>query len=189
DEAFSLVEAPSTHDFISLRDRAILEILYSSGLRVSELTSLNLDDVDKKTRTIRVRGKGKKERIVPFGTKALRALNDYLIKREHINTNSEALFLNRFGTRLTDRSVRRITEKYGSIASIRYHVNPHMLRHTFATHMLQSGADLRAIQELLGHTTLSTTQRYTHTDLAYLMRVYDRAHPMVSKENTEGEED
>lgn len=185
DDAVALMEAPVGTGFAPARDKAILELLYSSGLRVSELTGLNVNDVDIKSMVVRAKGKRKKERIVPIGSKALQALQDYLIERALVKKQSDAVFLNNRGGRLTDRSVRRIVDKYSRAVSVKGHVSPHTLRHTFATHLLQSGADLRSIQELLGHVSLSTTQKYTHTDLSHLMEVYDNAHPRAQNESSE----
>ena len=165
------------------RDRAILELLYASGLRVSELTGLNLADMDRKELMLRVRGKGNKERIVPFGGKAEQALEAYQSVREDILRKAggrgerQAVFLNHFGTRLTQRSVARIVKKYSRLANVNWDLHPHSLRHAFATHLLADGADLRAIQELLGHSSLSTTQRYTHATIRQLLEVFDKAHP------------
>jgi integrase/recombinase XerC len=164
------------------RDRAILELLYASGLRVSELTGLDLADVDSREQILRVRGKGRKERIVPFGGKAAAALGSYLpVRSEILRRNREgeakAVFLNYAGGRLTTRSVGRLVKKYARLANINWDLHPHSLRHAFATHLLADGADLRAIQELLGHATLSTTQKYTHASIRQLMEVYDKAHP------------
>jgi len=164
------------------RDRAILELLYASGLRVSELTGLNLADMDRKERMLRVRGKGSKERIVPYGGKAEQALEAYAPLREHLlqktnRVDPEAVFLNHFGTRLTPRSVARIVKKYVRMINVNWDLHPHSLRHAFATHLLADGADLRAIQDLLGHSSLSTTQRYTHATIRQLLEVYDKAHP------------
>jgi integrase/recombinase XerC len=165
------------------RDRAILELLYASGLRVSELTGLNLSDVDVREQTVRVLGKGRKERIVPFGSKALAALEAYWPVREQWQRKAgsqaayEAVFLNPSGGRLTTRSVRNIVKKYIRLANVNWDLHPHSLRHAFATHLLADGADLRAIQELLGHASLSTTQRYTHATIEQLMAVYDKTHP------------
>jgi integrase/recombinase XerC len=184
DEATTLMEVSEGLGFICIRDKAILELLYSSGLRVSELVGLNIGDIDTRTSwVVRAKGKGKKERIVPIGQKAKEALEEYLIERALKNKYAEAMFLNKEGKRLTDRSVRRIVDKYQQQAGIKRHISPHTLRHTFATHMLQSGADLRSIQEMLGHSSLSTTQKYTHTDLTYLMNVYDKAHPRATNKN------
>jgi integrase/recombinase XerC len=165
------------------RDRAILELLYASGLRVSELTGLNLADMDRKEQMLRVRGKGRKERIVPYGGKAEQALEAYGPVREEIlhkagsRGDREAVFLNHLGTRLTPRSVARIVKKYVRLINVNWDLHPHSLRHAFATHLLADGADLRAIQELLGHSSLSTTQRYTHASIRQLLEVYDKAHP------------
>ncbi|MGH9796253.1 MAG: site-specific tyrosine recombinase/integron integrase [Candidatus Acidiferrales bacterium] len=164
------------------RDRAILELLYASGLRVSELTGLDLVDVDRAERVLRVLGKGRKERIVPFGSKAANALEAYWPVRGEILRRSragetKAVFLNYAGRRLTTRSVGRIVKKYVRLCNINWDLHPHSLRHAFATHLLADGADLRAIQELLGHASLSTTQKYTHASIHQLMEVYDKAHP------------
>lgn len=165
------------------RDRAILEILYASGLRVSELTGLNLTDIDRKDLMLRVRGKGNKERIVPYGGKAETALQAYeplrdeMLRKAKGRGDHQAIFLNHLGTRLTQRSVARIVKKYARIANVNWDLHPHSLRHAFATHLLADGADLRAIQELLGHSSLSTTQRYTHATIRQLLEVFDKAHP------------
>ena len=170
------------------RDRALLELLYASGLRVSELTGLNLVDMEQKERILRVRGKGSKERIVPYGAKAQEALEKYWPLREQLleqtygaigkpGPHTEAVFLNYSGRRLTQRSVGRIVKKYVRIANVNWDLHPHSLRHAFATHLLADGADLRAIQELLGHQSLSTTQKYTHASIRQLMDIYDKAHP------------
>ena len=165
------------------RDRAILEMLYASGLRVSELTGLNLGDMDRKELMLRVRGKGSKERIVPYGGKAQQALDAYeplrdeILRRAGGRGDRQAVFLNHLGTRLTQRSVARIVKKYARLANVNWDLHPHSLRHAFATHLLADGADLRAIQELLGHSSLSTTQRYTHATIRQLLEVYDKAHP------------
>ncbi len=170
------------------RDRALLELLYAAGLRVSELTGLNLLDVEQKDRMLRVRGKGNKERIVPYGAKAQEALDKYWPVREQLlkqangsnhsaDLHAQAVFLNYAGRRLTQRSVGRIVKKYVRLVNVNWDLHPHSLRHAFATHLLADGADLRAIQELLGHQSLSTTQRYTHASIRQLMEVYDKAHP------------
>ena len=171
------------------RDRALLELLYAAGLRVSELTGLNLVDMDRHEKMLRVRGKGDKERIVPYGGKAQEALEAYWPVREqlllqsgpgrrrHGPAHSEAIFLNYAGRRLTQRSVGRIVKKYVRLANMNWDLHPHSLRHAFATHLLADGADLRAIQELLGHQSLSTTQKYTHASIRQLMDIYDKAHP------------
>ena len=166
------------------RDRALLELLYASGLRVSELTGLNLEDMERKEQMLRVRGKGNKERIVPYGTKAQEALEKYWLLREKLlqqagirAAESGAVFLNYAGRRLTQRSVGRIVKKYVKLVNVNWDLHPHSLRHAFATHLLADGADLRAIQELLGHQSLSTTQKYTHASIRQLMEIYDKAHP------------
>jgi len=165
------------------RDRAILELLYASGLRVSELVGLNLGDIDRAGQMLRVLGKGRKERIVPFGSSAQTALEAYWpIRDEILNrlgaaTEFQAVFLNHSADRLGARSVRTIVKKYSRLADVNWDLHPHSLRHAFATHLLADGADLRAIQELLGHVSLSTTQRYTQASIQQLMNVYDKAHP------------
>jgi integrase/recombinase XerC len=166
------------------RDRAIFELLYASGLRVSELTGLDIDSVGRAQQMLRVRGKGRKERIVPFGSKALAAIDTYWpLRTELLNKSrarpdaAQAIFLNYTGNRLTARSVRRIVKKYVRLAGLNWDLHPHSLRHAFATHLLADGADLRAIQELLGHASLSTTQKYTHASIRQLMEVYDKSHP------------
>jgi integrase/recombinase XerC len=190
DEAFSLMEGPKGGDgggqgFKEARDLAILELAYGSGLRVGELETLNLSDLDIAGRLIRVMGKGKKERLVPPGSKAAEALSNYLALRQaEAAPEEEALFLGRGGRRLGQRSIRRMVRKYSLATGLPGKVSPHTLRHSFATHLLQGGADLRVIQELLGHSSLSTTQKYTHLDIAHLMDVYDKSHPL-SKDTEE----
>jgi integrase/recombinase XerC len=179
DETFSLIEKPEGMGFLPARDRAILELLYSSGLRVAELSGLNTEEVNIREALIKIRGKGKKVRIVPVGSKAIDALKSYSIERILLKSKESALFLNRLGTRLTDRGVRRIVVKYAKASSIQGRIGPHTLRHSFASHLLQGGADLRVIQELLGHSSLSTTQKYTHLDVRHLMDTYDKAHPLA----------
>lgn len=166
------------------RDRALIEFMYGSGLRVSELTALDVGDLDWRNQMLRVRhGKGNKERVVPFGSKALDSLKHYwqlrssLLQSQGERGDGIAVFLNNRGTRLTARGVRRILRKYVKMARLDWNLHPHALRHAFATHLLADGADLRAIQELLGHASLSTTQRYTHASIRQLMEVYDKAHP------------
>jgi len=181
DEVFSLVEKPEGIGFIPVRDKAILELLYSSGLRVSELSGLNIEDLNIKESLIKIRGKGKKERIVPVGSKAIDALKSYMIERMLLKSTDKALFLNRMGTRLTDRGVRRIVVKYARDLAMYGKISPHTMRHTFASHLIQGGADLRVIQELLGHSSLSTTQKYTHLDITHLMDIYDKAHPFAGE--------
>jgi integrase/recombinase XerC len=179
DEVDRLLTTPAVDAWGGLRDRAILEVLYSSGLRVSELRGLDWTDVDTQAETVRVLGKGRKERIVPLGRPALRALAAYraaCADRDWATTTG-AVFRNARGGRLTTRSIARSMERYVAASGTTTKATPHALRHTFATHLLGGGADLRAIQELLGHASLSTTQRYTHVDLRRLMEAYDRAHP------------
>ncbi|HNR11963.1 MAG TPA: tyrosine recombinase XerC [Thermodesulfobacteriota bacterium] len=181
DEMFALIEQPQTEQALGVRDRALLELMYSCGLRVSEATGLNLDSVFLEEGFVRVRGKGDKERMVPIGSKALEAMNEYLAVRDTLigsaAAKSKALFLNYRGGRLTTRSVGRLLSRYAGQINLFRPVHPHAIRHTFATHMLDAGADLRAIQELLGHSSLSTTQKYTHVSIDRLMEVYDKAHP------------
>jgi integrase/recombinase XerC len=185
DEVFTLLDRIVGDDPAARRDKAILEFLYATGLRVGELAALDLDDVDHSGGLVRVMGKGNKERIVPFGSKAKSSLLAWLHASEPLRkrrADANALFLNLRGTRLTDRSVRRILDRRLREAAITAHMSPHALRHTFATHMLGAGADLRAIQELLGHASLSTTQRYTHVGVEALMAVYDKAHPRAHRQ-------
>jgi integrase/recombinase XerC len=177
----SLLTAPKGAGHLAKRDRAILETLYSSGLRVGELVRLDVRDVDQIGEVIKARGKGKKERLVPIGRPAAEAIEEYLsarrASREFVEVEADALFLNRFGRRLTERSVARLLDKYILIAGGESGVSPHTLRHSFATHMLDRGADLRSVQELLGHENLSTTQIYTHITTNRLRKAYDLAHP------------
>ncbi len=183
DEVFSLMEAPEGDDFLCRRDKAILELFYSSGLRVAEMSALNMEDLNLTECMVRVLGKGRKERILPVGEKAQKSLKLYIrLRNQKSKMVNSALFLNNRGTRFSDRGIRRIVVKYGRKVLLKAGLGPHMLRHSFASHMLQSGADLRVIQELLGHASLSSTQVYTHLDVAHLMDVYDRAHPRASKE-------
>lgn len=179
DDVFNLIEKPEGIGFIVARDRAILELLYSSGIRVSELSGLDMGDINLRDGLVKVKGKGKKERIVPIGAKAIDAIRSYLIERMLLKKRDAALFLNRRGSRLTERSIRRLVVKYARMVLLDGRIGPHTLRHTFATHLLQAGADLRTIQELLGHSSLSTTQKYTHLDITHLVDVYDRAHPLA----------
>jgi len=178
DEAFRLMEAPAEKK--GLRDRAILELLYSSGVRVGELVGINVNQLDQDLGIVKVMGKGRKERIVPVGLKAIEALKAYLQERGDMG-EEEPLFVNSRGGRLTARSVGRLVKKYTKRSGIFRKVSPHSLRHTFATHLLDAGADIREIQEMLGHASLSTTQRYTHLSLGRLMEVYDKAHPRSFK--------
>src|SRR5262245_48980059 len=197
DEMSRLLDAPDRTTPAGRRDRAILELFYASGLRLSELVDLDLEDVNLSSRVVRVRGKGGKERLVPFNRTAgetVRAMlgdhrqtSNFELRTSNGRTRSKqtprrhALFLNLRGARLTTRSVDRIVRRYVREAAIAQGVSPHALRHTFATHLLQAGADLRAIQELLGHARLGTTQRYTHLDIGRLMDVYRKAHPRAGK--------
>lgn len=186
-EIEDLIEAPEDagpeDPRLGLRDRAILELLYAAGLRVSELVSLDWSDLDLSDRVLRVLGKGGKERMVPFGREAATALGAWLREWDAVRSGpaggdrGEPVFLNRRGGRLTDRSIRNLVDRYTRAAGVPDGVHPHTLRHTFATHLLEGGADLRAIQELLGHSSLSTTQKYTHVDVDRLLRVYRDAHP------------
>lgn len=178
-EISELLEAPLVSTILGLRDRAILEVLYSGGLRVSELVGLNNKDIDYLSEVIKVKGKGKKERLIPIGRPAALAVRKYLgrCEKEKIVDKSGAVFLNRFGKRFSCRGVERILEKYMKQIALKQHISPHSLRHTFATHMLSAGADLRSVQELLGHKSISTTQIYTHVTPDRLKKVYDLAHP------------
>jgi tyrosine recombinase XerC len=173
-ETTELIDAPGPDKILDKRDKAMFEALYSSGLRVSELVGLNTDSIDFIGNIVKVLGKGKKERLVPIGEKAVDAIQDYLKGR---GSDSRALFLNKRGGRLTDRSVRNIINKHLLKTSVKMHISPHVLRHSFATHLLNRGADLRSVQELLGHANLSTTQIYTHMTTERLKSVYDKAHP------------
>lgn len=177
DKAARLVEAPDTSTIPGLRDRAMLETLYSTGIRVSELVGLNLGDVDLISGVIKVLGKGRKERMTPIGDSAMNAIRKYIDNRGPDTGERDALFLNKSRSRLTDRSVRRVVDKYIKQCSIVEKISPHSLRHSFATHLLDRGADLRSVQELLGHMNLSTTQIYTHVTMERLKNVYDKAHP------------
>ncbi len=184
DQTTALMEAPESGQKYALRDRAILELLYSSGLRVSELTGLNICEFDPTGGMVRVTGKGGRERIVPVGSRAQNALQEYLNQRNE-ETARGALFLNTRGGRINRRSVARIVDTHVLRIAAFKRISPHTLRHTFATHMLEGGADLRAIQELLGHASLSTTQKYTHVSIDRLMEVYDKAHPKAHTKSGE----
>jgi integrase/recombinase XerC len=185
EDAVRFVETPDAATDLGKRDRAILEMLYGTGVRVSELVKLDMGDVDFRGRTIRVKGKRRKERVVPFGEPALHALMRYLTEARPAFLNNaspaerddRAVFLNYQGTRITTRSVGRMVDKYIKVCAGIPAISPHSLRHSFATHLLDSGADLRDIQELLGHARLSTTQIYTHVSMEKLIEVYDKAHP------------
>jgi len=171
-----LLEQPDLSTNLGIRDRAWLELLYASGLRIGELVGIDIDDIELRARLVKVRGKGSKERIVPFGSKAEEAVRAYLAVREG-DAEENALFLNYRGARITTRSVRRLFDGYLRDASLRAGISPHTMRHSFATHLLNAGADLRGIQELLGHASLSTTQKYTHLNDWQLIAVYKKAHP------------
>ncbi len=179
DDLLALLDAPSASDALGLRDRAVLEVLYGGGVRVSELCGLSAGDWDRQENVVRVMGKGRKERTVPLGRKARAALEAWLSRRADLSPipGEDALFLNRLGGRLGPRSVARLIDKHVLACALKRHVHPHALRHSFATHLLDGGADLRVIQELLGHASLSTTQRYTDVSWDRLQAVYDRAHP------------
>lgn len=180
DEMAEFLDLPSSDKPLDLRDRAVLELLYASGIRVGELVAVDLGDVGFDERLVRVRGKGKKERLVPFGKKAEASLRSYLRARPGLLENrlgQNALFLNYKGGRLSSRSVERIVGKYIRRTAVNRKISPHSLRHSFASHLLSRGADLRVIQELLGHASLATTQKYTHLDLKQLLDVYKRSHP------------
>jgi integrase/recombinase XerC len=207
DEMSRLLDAPDASRPLGRRDRAILELLYASGLRLSELVGLDIADVNLRVRIVRVTGKGDKERLVPFNTSAQRAVRVWYADRALLRTArrrasdttkptaraagaaaartlapADPLFVNARGTRLTGRSVQRLVARYVSACSMRFGISPHALRHSFASHLLQRGADLRTIQELLGHVQLSTTQRYTHVNTAQLLEVYRNAHPRAKRE-------
>jgi len=207
DEMSRLLEAPDASDPLGRRDRAMFELFYASGLRLSELVALDLEDIDLNQRIVRAMGKGRKERLVPFNESASKAIRTWLDDRRTLRSASrkshianpksqtpnpksqipnpkfqgEPLFVNARGGRLTGRSVQRLLARYVRSCSTRFGISPHALRHSFATHLLQAGADLRAIQELLGHVRLSTTQRYTHVNVAQLLEVYRKAHPRAHK--------
>ena len=198
DEMSRLLDAPDSSSPLGRRDRAILELFYASGLRLSELVGLDMEDLNLSERIVRVAGKGRKERLVPFNTSAQRALRAWYSDRALLRISrgratrsprpgaiDDPLFVNRRGTRLTGRSVQRLVARHVAGSSTRFGISPHALRHSFATHLLQHGADLRAIQELLGHVQLSTTQRYTHVNTAQLLDVYRRSHPRAKRESKE----
>jgi integrase/recombinase XerC len=190
-EMSQLLETPDVSTPLGRRDRAILELFYASGIRLSELVALDLEDVDLSGRMVRVMGKGRKERIVPFNTSTEKSLRKWYADRALLTKREERrrrtpdegtpVFVNARGGRLTGRSVQRLVARYVASCSTRFGISPHALRHSFATHLLQAGADLRAIQELLGHVQLSTTQRYTHVNVAQLLDVYRKAHPRAHK--------
>lgn len=185
DEMDRLIKAPDGTDTLSVRDKAILETFYSSGIRIGELIAINIEDINFAEKLIRVKGKGRKERIVPVGSKAVEAIKEYLkVSSEMRDTESHnsglSLFLNKNGKRITTRSVHRIVEKYKKLSGL-WDMTPHSIRHSFATHILDGGADLRSVQEMLGHASLSTTQRYTHVSMDKLMEIYDKSHPRGQK--------
>jgi integrase/recombinase XerC len=174
-----LIEQPDRSKPLGLRDAAFLELMYGSGLRISELVGIDIDDLELRARLVKVHGKGSKERIVPFGSKAEAALRDYFAVRSELakDIDEQAVFVNYRGERITTRSVRRLFDGYLRQAALQSGISPHTLRHSFATHLLNAGADLRGIQELLGHASLSTTQKYTHLNDWQLIAVYKKAHP------------
>jgi len=188
DEMFQLLSAQGANSVSGLRDHAMLELFYSSGLRLSELAGLNVTDLDFRQALVKLRGKGKKERIVPVGQKALQAIDEYIKKTTEVrkkcddNLFKNPLFLNARGKRITARSIARIVDAITVKSGIGRKISPHALRHTFATHLLNAGADLRSIQELLGHESLSTTQKYTAVNINRMMEVYDKAHPRAKRE-------
>lgn len=175
DDLEKILSTPDTTTFLGKRDALILEILYSTGIRVSELVSIQIKDINFEDHTILILGKGSKERYVIFGKKALRKLNDYLEARKELKT--PYLIVNRYGEAITDRGVRKMVDQVIKKAALSYKISPHTLRHTFATHMLDSGADIQIVRELLGHESLSTTQIYTHVTSESLKRIYDETHP------------
>lgn len=189
DEIFALLDCVPVETVLQMRDRALLEVMYSTGIRVSELVGLNRDELEFSSGILRVTGKGRKERLVPIGSKALQCLQQYVLKSDDLCRRSYSgqvirhtpVFLNSRGGRLTTRSVARIVDKYILRCGLQHKMSPHAIRHSFATHMLNAGADLRAIQEFLGHISLSTTQKYTHLNVDKLMEVYDKAHPRSRK--------
>ncbi len=190
DEIFELLAVKNENSVLGLRNRAMLEVFYSSGLRLSEVAGLDLTDIDFNQKLLKVRGKGRKERIVPIGGPAIKAVREYLGKVEEIRKNQNGdvfkrpLFLNSRGERITTRSIARIVNETAGKSGIGRKISPHALRHSFATHLLNAGADLRSIQELLGHESLSTTQKYTAVNINRMMEVYDKAHPRTKKNET-----
>ncbi len=193
EEVQRLLSTPPVNTWLGARDRAILEVLYGTGMRVSEIVALNMDDVDFLGEVIHVRGKGKKERISPIGSSALQAIQNYIEYRnkrmQHSsNFDGKVLFANKHGQRLSTRSVRRKMDKYLRIAGLDPSISPHTLRHSFATHMLNNGADLRSVQELLGHQSLSTTQIYTHVTTSQIKEIYESAHPRDSLQGSDDDD-
>jgi len=182
DEAVRMVDLPADGDALTLRDKAMFELLYSSGLRLAELVGLNPDALDFADASVRVTGKGNKTRIIPLGSQAIIALQQWLQQRGALAKEDEpALFINRNGGRITARSVQLRMKEWGIKQGLSSNVHPHLLRHSFASHVLQSSGDLRAVQEMLGHASISTTQVYTHLDFQYLSKIYDSAHPRAKK--------
>ena len=185
DEMFRLIDLPQGDGFLVIRDRAMLELFYNTGLRISELVSLKIGDIDLVTQTLKVLGKGNKERLLPFGRKCVEALKNYKKARTNkiapLKINTDFLFLNNRGKGISTRGVRKIIGKYVTTGNFPGKVSPHSIRHSFATHLLESGADLRSIQELLGHASLSTTQKYTHLTIDKLVETYDQAHPRAKE--------
>ena len=185
DEMFRLIDLPKGEGFLVIRDRSILELFYSTGIRISELVSLKMQDLNMATHLVKVLGKGRKERILPFGQKCFDALKEYknvrLEKLKATRKNSEFFFLNHRGRGISTRGVRKIIRKYVTTGNFSGKVTPHSIRHSFATHLLEEGADLRSIQELLGHSSLSTTQKYTHLTIDKLVETYDQAHPRAKE--------
>ncbi len=182
DQVFNLINIPQT-GFIDTRDKAILEFFYSSGLRLSELVNIHISDIDMSEQTLKVLGKGNKFRIVPIGRKAIEALNLWILQRNKLNKilDSGLLFLNQHGKKLTARAIQYRLKFWAQKNNIPENIHPHLLRHSFASHVLQSSQDLRAVQELLGHSNISTTQIYTHLDFQHLSKIYDQAHPRSKK--------
>src|SRR5210317_303306 len=182
DQVFNLINIPQT-GFIDTRDKAILEFFYSSGLRLSELVNIHISDIDMSEQTLKVLGKGNKFRIVPIGRKAIEALRLWILQRNKLNKilDSELLFLNQHGKKLTARAIQYRLKFWAQKNNIPENIHPHLLRHSFASHVLQSSQDLRAVQELLGHSNISTTQIYTHLDFQHLSKIYDQAHPRSKK--------
>ena len=183
DEVGKLLAAPSTKTKAGIRDRAIFETMYSAGLRVSELVGINVEDLDLKQGLVRIRGKGRKERLAPLGSFAIKALQTWLRMAEPVDASptETPVFLNKFGKRITTRSIGRMLEKYLKQTGLDLRTSPHTLRHSFATHLLNCGADIRSVQELLGHKSLVTTQIYTHVSTAGLLEVYEKAHPRARR--------
>lgn len=184
DEANKLMEAPDPTNNVGSRDRALLELIYASGLRVSETNGLNLSDVDLESREVRVKGKGSKERVIPLGRKAKDAIETYLTKTRRATVGADddkPLFTNRYDTRLSQRSIQKIVKRYAGSSGLGSRVHTHTLRHSFATHLLEGGADLRIVQDLLGHSNPATTQTYTHVTKTEAHRAYMKAHPRVDK--------